>query len=75
MNIQRLGEYVEESATHQMLLGDYVGAYSLGIGEGGLYLQIEGYPDMTFPTEVEVDGEKVKLFVSYGFSAPSAYSW
>jgi len=76
MNVQRLCEFTEEQSTHQLLLGDFAGGYSLGVGEDGLYLQIEGHPQgLEFPATVDVDGEAVKLFVQYGFAPPSPYDF
>lgn len=71
-----LTELVENPKLHELLLGAYSGAYSLGVGRHGfvpaLVLQlptimpplIEGYQVIDF------EGELVPLVVQTGFIAP-----
>lgn len=61
--------------THQKILGDYDGAYSLGIGDDGTFvLDVEGDDLQRFPQSVTIGFETIPVVVRGGFIAPEARS-
>lgn len=80
MDTKTLAEFIKLTETHRRLLGDYGGAYSLGItqlvnGEFALVLQMEEELPRAIPTSVWVKGEEVRLLVEHGHATPSAIDW
>ena len=77
MNESSLAEAIQRPEVHRSLLGDYDGAYALGITsspEGkdrvALLLRIEGTAPKEIPTHIAVDGEQIPVVVQGGFRAP-----
>lgn len=72
-----LKSVVTRSELHRKVLGDYAGAYSLGITRPDMQkekyaiaLNVEGSDTTRFPSEVEFDGRKIEVIVKGGFVAP-----
>jgi len=77
MNEASLAEAIQRPEIHRKLLGDYDGAYALGITsmpeqkDGiALLLRIEGTVPKEIPTHIAVDGEQIPVVVQGGFKAP-----
>lgn len=77
MQQDRLAELVEDPELHRRLLGDYDGAYSLGItlnpedrSELAIRVRIEGEDASLIAREVELDGELIPVVVNTGFQSP-----
>jgi len=77
MNESSLAEAIQRPEVHRTLLGDYDGAYALGITSSpedkdhiALLLRIEGTVPKEIPTHIAVDGEQVPVVVQGGFTAP-----
>lgn len=71
-----LAEVVENPDLHHKLLGDYQGAYSLGItstdnGGDALLLQVETEDLSDFPREVLYFGHKIPVIVRGSFRRPT----
>jgi len=70
-----LAEVVEDPDLHHKLLGDYPGAYSLGVtstedGGDALLLQVETDNLSDFPREVLYFGHKIQVVVRGSFRQP-----
>lgn len=75
MDPRLLAPLLELPETHQKILGDYAGAYSLGIGEDGSFvLDVEGDDVQRFPQSVAIGFETVPVIVHGGFIAPEAHA-
>ena len=77
MNESSLAEALQRPELHRALLGNYDGAYALGITSSpetndriALLLRIEGTVPKEIPTHVTVDGEQVPVIVQGGFKTP-----
>jgi hypothetical protein len=77
MNQSSLAEAIQRPDVHRTLLGDYKGAYALGVTKSpddedvpALLLRIEGTVPDEFPKHIAVDGEKVSVVVVGGFKSP-----
>jgi hypothetical protein len=71
-----LAEVVENAALHYKLIGDYPGAYSLGVtstdsGGDALLLQVETEDLSNFPREVLFLGQKIQVIVRGSFRRPT----
>lgn len=80
MDYETLAEFIKSTETHRRLLGDFRGAYSLGItqlanGALALVLQMEEELPRRFPPSVWIGNEEVALLVEHGHAAPSAVNW
>lgn len=76
MDPHLLAPLLELPETHQKILGDYDGAYSLGIGENGSFvLDVEGQDVQRFPRAVTIGFETIPVVVHGGFVAPEAQSF
>jgi hypothetical protein len=76
MHIERLAELVESPHVQQKLLGDYAGAYSIGVtsdpvnlGRPAIRVRVE---DSThkIPSEIVLDGEAVLVVSHQDFVRP-----
>ncbi|MGB8509676.1 MAG: hypothetical protein WCD76_14915 [Pyrinomonadaceae bacterium] len=77
MKVERLAKLVERPELHRRLLGDYKGAYALGVTQlphqdhaAALSLSVESGKAGDFPQEVELDGESVPIVVQTEWTAP-----
>ena len=77
MRTEQLAELIEQPKFHRKVLGTFAKAYSLGVGRDpqkpsapALIVQVEGDEAPSIPSEVEVDGEKVRVIAKTGFKAP-----
>jgi hypothetical protein len=62
---------------HQRLLGDYRGAYSLGIGRdpedpaaAAVVLHVEGDQPLDFPSFLQIGSERIRVITRRGFVLP-----
>ncbi len=76
MDLKYLQGLVNRPDIHRAVLSNYVGPYSLGIGQGkddqDLVLVLE-VPDARvhhFPSEIDVLGQSVPVVVKSGFQVP-----
>jgi hypothetical protein len=74
MNADELDEWLKRGDAHRTLLGDYAGAYSLGVtigpaGEAALLLRIEGDASWV-PPQIEINGRRVVVRAEGGFAPP-----
>ena len=77
MQDQQLAAALRRPEVHREVLGNYRGAYSLGVtranGRAALLLRVEdGVPDHV-PSAIVVDGEPVPVIVHGNFQAPRAF--
>jgi hypothetical protein len=72
MDAKQLMSWVEEPVTHQKIVGDYDGAYSLGVSDSppAFLLRVESDDVSGFPTKVEVHGVEVPVIVRGNFARP-----
>ena len=77
MNESSLAEAIQKPEVHRRLLGDYKGAYALGVTSASddddslaLLLRIEGAVPDEIPKQIAVDGEQIPVLVVGGFKAP-----
>jgi len=77
MDAQRLARHLEQAETHRKVVGDYRGAYSLGVtahpsGSGAaLLLRIGDSAAPGVPRSVKIDDEDVPVIVQGGFKPPT----
>ncbi len=81
MDTSRLASILQRPALHQRLLGDYTGAYSLGIGRDpdnpsapAIILQVENDPPLPTPDYIQIDNESVRVIKKTKFVAPKPLS-
>ena len=73
----RLAGRVGQPDVHRAALSGYSGPYSLGVGnepghpEAVLVLMVPSGVQNAFPSEVDIDGEKVPLVVRQDFKIPT----
>lgn len=71
MDSKLLAPLLELPETHQKIVGDYLGAYSLGIGANGTFvLDVEGTDVKHFPRQVQIGRRTIPVVVQGGFIAP-----
>jgi hypothetical protein len=72
MDAKQLMRWVEEPMTHQKIVGDYDGAYSLGVNDNPPAFLLRVEPDKVsgFPTKVQVHGVEVPVIVRGNFVRP-----
>ncbi|GAC1399897.1 MAG: hypothetical protein NVSMB56_15040 [Pyrinomonadaceae bacterium] len=76
MDIERLAKFVEKPEIHRRILGNYRGAYALGVTrnpqhkDAALSLSVESSDAEKFPREIELDGECVPVIIEPNWSAP-----
>lgn len=77
MNETSLARAIQKPEVHRLLLGNYKGAYALGVtkapddeARAALLLRIEGAVSDDIPKHIAVDGEQVSVVVVGGFTAP-----
>ena len=76
MKVERLAKLVERPDLHRRVLGDYKGAYALGVTQlphanhAALSLSVESGKVGDFPQEVELDRERVPIVVQTEWTAP-----
>jgi hypothetical protein len=78
MNYQQLATFIEKSEIHQKILGDYKGAYSLGVTlnperQLTIRVRVEADDVSKFPRSILVNGEVIPIIVNTGFKPPSAH--
>ncbi|MCU1264584.1 MAG: hypothetical protein JWM21_902 [Acidobacteria bacterium] len=75
----RLVDVVNNPDLHRLVLGDYTGAYSLGVttirggAEYALVLEVEMEKPTGFPDEVLYEGEHIPVIVRGSFRIPIAH--
>jgi hypothetical protein len=73
---ERLACLLEQPEVQQRILGDYNGAYALGLvpssdpGKVAIRVRIEGTDPSVIPNQVDLEGETVPILVHTGFKAP-----
>ena len=73
---ERLARLLEQPEVQQRILGDYEGAYALGLtsspdhGKLAIRVRIEGTDPSVIPDQVDLEGETVPVLVHTGFKAP-----
>lgn len=78
MDANRLAELIEEPDVHRRVLGKYRGPYALGVtqasgggsNDAALSLSVEGEDSDKFPSEIELDGERVPVVVNSRWTVP-----
>ncbi len=72
MDTKQLSHWAEEPTTHQKIVGDYEGGYSLGVTDGppAFLLRVEPADASHFPTKVKIHGVEVPVVVNGGFVPP-----
>jgi len=77
MDVTHLARLVSRADIHKRVLGRYAGPYSLGVTvlkdnnqDAALRLRVESSDLSEFPSEVEVEGEKIPVVVDGDWSAP-----
>lgn len=72
MDAKQLMHWVEEPATHQRIVGDYDGAYALGVTDNppAFLLRVESKEASEFPTSVNIHGVEVPVVVHGNFAPP-----
>ncbi len=76
MDVERLAKLVGKPEVHRQLLGNYRGAYALGVTQlpheqkAALSLSVESETADEFPREVELDGERVQVMIQTKWTAP-----
>ena len=70
MKIEKLIDYVELPEVHQQILGDYQGAYSLGVGANGLVLQVQGQTPESTPVYIRLGDEDIPIEVVENWTPP-----
>jgi hypothetical protein len=72
MHAKQLMNWVEEPTTHQKIVGDYEGAYALGVTDDppAFLLRVESNEASKFPTKVNIHGVEVPVVVHGNFVAP-----
>jgi len=78
VDANRLAKLVEEPDVHRRVLGKYRGPYALGVtqasgggsNDAALSLSVEGQDSDKFPSEIELDGERVPVVVNSRWTAP-----
>ena len=74
----RLASIIDRPDLHRQLLGDYTGAYSLGVTSNGrrggvaLLLRVEAENPTGFSREVVFEGHKIPVIVQGSFRRPKA---
>jgi hypothetical protein len=78
MNVQRLSSLIETPEFHRQVMGDYTGAYSLGITSDparpstlAVRVRVQGDEAPGIASELDVDGETIPVIVSTRFQAPA----
>jgi len=81
METSKLASILQRPALHQRLVGDYKGAYSLGIGRDpdnpsapAIILHVEGDPPFQTPDHIQVDHESIRVVKRTAFVAPKPLS-
>ena len=72
MNTKQLSSWVDESETHQKIVGDYDGSYALGVTDDppAFLLRVEPTDVASFPRKVIVHGVEVPVIVQGNFKPP-----
>lgn len=77
MHVGRLASLVSRPDVHREVLRGYSGPYALGVTrlnnddrEGALRLRVEEAQPEEFPSEIELDGERVPVLVDTNWTAP-----
>ncbi len=78
MDANRLAELIQDRDVHRRVLGLYRGPYSLGVtqlsdgrgNDAALSLSVEAKDSDEFPSEIEIDGERVPVVVNSRWTVP-----
>ena len=72
MDIKQLMTWVDLPETHQKIVGDYEGAYALGVIDNppSFLLRVESADVSGFPATVSIHGVKVPVVVNGNFARP-----
>ena len=72
MDVKQLMSWTEEPATHQKIVGDYQGYYSLGVTDNppAFLLRVQSSDVSHFPTKVDIHGVEVPVVVHGNFVQP-----
>lgn len=78
MDVQRLARIIERPEIHRRLLGNFSGAYSMGVtadpdrpDRPAVRIRIQGDEAPAIPSELFVEGESVNVIVSPRFTPPT----
>lgn len=76
MNVIELGRLTELPETHRLIVGDYQGAYSLGVTNcpPGFILRVQSRDTNHFPQHVLLQGQDIPVTVTGGFTPPQPMS-
>jgi hypothetical protein len=77
MKIQRLASLIETPEVQRRLLGDYSGAYSIGVTTNpsdpdtpAIRVRVQGTESSNIPSELVLDGEIVAVVANTRFTPP-----
>jgi hypothetical protein len=72
MNVKQLINWVDQPETHQKIVGDYSGSYTLGVTDNppAFLLRVEPADVSSFPTVVNLHGVEVPVVVQGNFARP-----
>ena len=77
MNHSSLAEAIQRPDVHRKLLGNYRGAYALGVTdspedekEPALLLRVEQAAPKNLPTQISIGGEAVPVVIIRGYKKP-----
>jgi hypothetical protein len=72
MNSQQLQVWIDEPETHQKLVGEYDGAYSVSVNDNppSFLLRVEPQDTSAFPSAIEIHGQRVPVEVKGSFRKP-----
>lgn len=72
MTTTQLTGLVNQPETHRLIVGDYDGAYSLGVTDDppAFLLRVEPADAARFPSAVTVRGQRIPVVVRDDFRAP-----
>ncbi len=80
MDFDHLAALIEQPETLRRILGNYKGAFSLGLTlnpenrkELAIRVRIEGPNSSDIPREITLDGEKIPVIINTNFEAPVPY--
>ncbi len=78
MDIQQLTRLIDTPEFHRRVMGDYAGAYSVGVTSDparpsalAVRVRVQGDEAPSIPPELDLDGETIPVIVSTRFVAPA----
>jgi hypothetical protein len=72
MDVKQLMNWVDLPETHQKIVGDYEGGYTLGVTDNppAFLLRVEPAEVSAFPTKINIHGVEVPVIVRGNFVPP-----